>query len=93
MGRFFLKGETIVSSTDIPALIDFDSLSSILESERKSLLKINNFSQDDEGFVRSTEDANKILETLKFIQKDLSTLFGEFPTLMGLFDTEFVAFE
>ncbi|PIP95240.1 MAG: hypothetical protein COW00_13900 [Bdellovibrio sp. CG12_big_fil_rev_8_21_14_0_65_39_13] len=93
MGRFFLKGETIVSSTDIPDLIDFDSLSSILESERKSLLKINNFSQDDEGFVRSTEDANKILETLKFIQKDLSTLFGEFPTLMGLFDTEFVAFE
>lgn len=79
-----------MSNSEVPGLIDFDSLSNILESERKSLIKINNFSQEDEAFVRTSEDAAFVLLTLKEIHLNLNELFEEHPSLIGLFSEEFM---
>ncbi|GAB4013754.1 MAG: hypothetical protein Fur0010_10960 [Bdellovibrio sp.] len=86
----FIKGHCQVSNPDVPALIDFESLINILDSERKSIIKLNNFSQEDEDFIRSNEDAKLVLFTLEKIQKLLNDLFSEYPSLIGLFNEEFM---
>ena len=56
---------------DLPALLDFKILRQALESERKTIININNFSTDDDEYIRSESDADIILTFIENVQKEL----------------------
>jgi len=80
-----------VTISEIPKLVDFSSLKKILEIERKTLIRINAFS-DEDAFIRVAQDAAIILETLESIQTSLYTCFSQHPSLEGLFNGEYGVF-
>ncbi|OUR93456.1 hypothetical protein A9Q84_18455 [Halobacteriovorax marinus] len=77
--------------SEVPSLVEFDDVKDQLETERKTIIKINNFSDDDE-YVRSLEDASIILDFVRDIQKSLHAFFTEFPSLIPLFGKEYIPF-
>ena len=68
-------------------LPDFDLLKSILPNEHNALVKI-----EKEGCVRSVHDAEIILKFISDITSELSPLFEQYPSLIGLFDEEYASF-
>jgi ATP-dependent RNA helicase SUPV3L1/SUV3 len=80
-----------VAQPEVPSLVDFEEVKNQLETERKTIIKINSFS-DDEEYVRSLEDAAIILDFIKDIQQNLYTFFLEYPSLTPLFGKEFIPF-
>ncbi|ATH09067.1 hypothetical protein BIY24_14275 [Halobacteriovorax marinus] len=80
-----------MAQSEVPSLVDFEEVKNLLESERKTIIKINSFS-DDEEYVRSTEDAALILDFIKEVQQSLHTFFLEFPSLVPLFGKEYTTF-
>jgi hypothetical protein len=46
---------------------DFAAIRNLLESERRTIIKINKFSEEDE-YVRSVEDAGLVLDLVEEIQ-------------------------
>lgn len=80
-----------MSQIPLPQLPPFESLRENLENERKTLLKVNSFTGEDEDFVRSTEDAVVILDFIEKVQVELLKLFTESPSLMTLFHNDFMS--
>jgi len=76
---------------ELSALPDFEEIKGQIETERKSIIKVNNFSEE-EGYVRSSEDALLILEFLQETLTPLWTVFEEHPSLMKFFSEEYTAF-
>ncbi|WP_034721739.1 hypothetical protein, partial [Bacteriovorax sp. DB6_IX] len=73
---------------ELSVLPDFNGIKDHIETERKSIIKINNFSEED-GYVRSTSDALLILSFLTETITPLWNLFNEHPTLMKFFSDDY----
>ena len=80
-----------MSTTDFPSLPDYDSIRNFLDTERKTLIKIHSFAENDD-YLRTNEDAGIVLD---FIQKTQTVLWENFkrnPSLVSIFNTEYVNF-
>ena len=80
-----------MSTTDFPALPDYNSIRNYLDTERKTLIKIHSFEKSDE-YLRPCEDAEIILNFLEKTQTMLWECFKRNPSLMALFNTEYINF-
>ena len=80
-----------MSTTDFPSLPDFQGIRNLLETERKTLIKIHSFSESDD-YLRTIEDAGIVLN---FVEKTQTALWNNFkrnPSLTAIFNTEYVNF-
>ena len=80
-----------MSTTDFPSLPDFQGIRNLLDSERKTLIKIHSFAENDD-YLRTVEDAQIVLN---FIEKTQTLLWNNFkrnPSLVSIFNTEYVNF-
>ena len=80
-----------MANIDIPNLADFDKLKDLLPIERKTIIKVNGFSQEDD-YVRSLDDATIILDFLADIQPILRTFFKKNHSLLSIFKRDFGLF-
>lgn len=80
-----------MSSAELPELVDFETLKSLLDAERKAIMKAHSFGDSDE-YVRDLEGATVILDFLAKIQTELWTFFKDYPSLISLFSEEFISF-
>ncbi len=80
-----------MSQSDIPQLPQFDDLENLLDTERKTIIQVNGFSGEELDYVRSVEDARTILNFIRNIQTLLHALFNQYPSLIFLFDKEFLS--
>lgn len=76
---------------DLNQLVDFEELKRQLDVERKTIIKVNNFSEED-GYVRSLEDATLILDFLSKLLSPLWELFNTYPSLMTFFQNDYLNF-
>ncbi len=80
-----------MSTTDFPVLPDFAGIRTLLDNERKTLIKIHSFAENDD-YIRTIEDADILLT---FIEKTHTVLWNAFkrhPSLVSTFNTEYVNF-
>ncbi|HAZ13980.1 MAG: hypothetical protein A2X86_17420 [Bdellovibrionales bacterium GWA2_49_15] len=77
-----------MNPSEIQRPIDFSSLKLLLDAERKAIIRVNAFSED-ENLVRSSHDASVILDSLATIQLALDKTFTAFPALIPFFNQEF----
>lgn len=75
----------------IPELPDYESIRKLIATERKTLIRTNGFVEED-GYVRSVDDAELVLTFLKEIHEYLHGFFKQNPSLVGRFKKEFVPF-
>lgn len=80
-----------MSTTDFPALPDYKGIKSLLETERKTLIKIHSFAENDD-YIRTVEDAEIILDFIERVQTALWNTFKQYPSLVTTFNTEYVNF-
>ncbi len=80
-----------MSTTDFPALPDFQGIRDLLDQERKNLIKINSFSDSDE-YLRTNEDAAIVLNFVEKTQTAIWNAFKLYPSLVSIFNTEYVNF-
>ncbi|MBT7610412.1 MAG: hypothetical protein HN576_11695 [Bacteriovoracaceae bacterium] len=80
-----------MANIEIPNLADFEKIKELLPLERKTIIKINGFSQE-EDYVRSIEDATIILIFLSKVQTHLRKFFKKNLSLLSLFKHEYGAF-
>jgi ATP-dependent RNA helicase SUPV3L1/SUV3 len=76
----------------IPELPDYGSLKGQLSDLRQKVIKDNNFTSEDESYIRTTEDAAFILDFVEQFQSRLYNFFKTYPSLMSLFNSEYVSF-
>ena len=82
-----LKGIT----TDLPSLPQYEKIENALEVERKTILRIRKLEEDDD-LLRSTKEAKVVLRGLQQIQTLLWNFFSTHPSLISLFNDQFVNF-
>lgn len=80
-----------MSTTDFPALPDYKGIKTLLETERKTLIKIHSFSENDD-YIRTSEDASILLDFIERTQTALWNAFKQYPSLVSTFNTEYVNF-
>ncbi len=80
-----------MSTTDFPSLPDFKGIRDLLDSERRTLIKIHSFSENDD-YLRTVEDANIVLNFVEKTQTALWNTFKQYPSLVSVFNTEYVNF-
>ena len=80
-----------MSTTDFPALPDYQGIRELLDAERKTLIKIHSFAENDD-YLRTNEDAAIVLNFVEKIQTALWTTFKQYPSLVSIFNTEYVNF-
>jgi ATP-dependent RNA helicase SUPV3L1/SUV3 len=80
-----------VSTTDFPNLPDYESIRNLLDAERKTLIKVHTFATSEDQF-RTIEDAEIILNFLNKTQTYLYECFKRHPSLLAIFNTEYVNF-
>ncbi len=80
-----------MANNDLPQLPEFDLIHSVLDAERKALLKVHSYADDDE-YVRDIEGAAVVLNFVQKVQTHLHHFFKDFPSLVGLFNDEFLSF-
>ncbi|MCO4793875.1 MAG: hypothetical protein KC493_09190 [Bacteriovoracaceae bacterium] len=76
----------------IPELPDYENILKLISLERKTIIKTNGFSEE-EGYVRSVEDAKLVLEFLKDTQSKLHEFMRNNPSLIGRFKKEYIPFQ
>ena len=76
---------------ELPGLPEYEKIEKALEAERKTILRIRNLEEEDD-LVRSTKDAKIILHGLQKIQTFLWNSFSSYPSLISLFNDQFVSF-
>lgn len=79
-----------MAETDIPSLPDFEVIKKFIESERKTIIRVNELRNDDIDYVRDSKDALKVLDFVTEIQTNLFNFFKKYPTLISLFNKEFI---
>ncbi|MBC7539802.1 MAG: hypothetical protein H7281_13355 [Bacteriovorax sp.] len=80
-----------MSTTDFPSLPDYEGIRGLLDIERKTLIKIHSFAENDD-YLRTVEDAEIVLN---FVQKTQTILWNNFkrnPSLVSIFNTEYINF-
>lgn len=80
-----------MSLKELQPLPDFSEIKRQIESERKTIIQVNNFS-DDESYVRPVADAEIILDFLRDLVTPLWETFKEKPSLLKLFKSEYLPF-
>ena len=80
-----------MSTTDFPNLPDYQGIRELLDHERKNLIKIHSFSDSDD-YIRTNEDAGIVLNFVEKTQSALWNAFKEYPSLVSIFNTEYVNF-
>lgn len=80
-----------MSTTDFPALPDYQGIRDLLDTERKTLIKIHSFSENDD-YLRTNEDAAIVLNFVEKTQTAIWTAFKQYPSLVTIFNTEYVNF-
>jgi ATP-dependent RNA helicase SUPV3L1/SUV3 len=80
-----------VSTTDFPSLPDFSGIRNFLDTERKTLIKIHSFS-NNEDYLRTIEDAGIVLSFVERVQTMLWENFKRNPSLVSIFNTEYINF-
>lgn len=81
-----------MSQSDVPSLVEFDEIKKFLDSERKTIIAVNGFSEEDtDEYVRSNEDAKLILDFLEGLQKQLHRFFTDNSSLIPLFNKDFIS--
>jgi len=80
-----------VSTTDFPSLPDFNGIRNFLDTERKTLIKIHSFAENDD-YLRTIEDAGIILSFVERVQTMLWENFKRNPSLVSIFNTEYINF-
>lgn len=80
-----------MSTTDFPALPDYQGIRNLLDTERKTLIKIHSFSESDD-YLRTNEDAAIVLNFVEKVQTALWNVFKQYPSLVSTFNTEYVNF-
>ncbi len=80
-----------MSTTDFPALPDYQGIRGLLDTERKTLIKIHSFSESDD-YLRTIEDAGIVLNFIEKTQTALWNVFKQYPSLVSIFNTEYVSF-
>lgn len=80
-----------MSSQEINKLPDFSDIRENIETERKNIIKVNNFAEDD-SYVRTSEDAHIVLDFLESLLTPLWKVFDEYPSLVYFFNNEFTNF-
>jgi len=80
-----------MSQNELPELTNYSLIKDHIEVERKTIIKVNAFADEDE-YVRSTEDALQILNFVERVQKSLLEYFTKHPTLMSLFTLDYLSF-
>jgi len=80
-----------LSTTDFPNLPDYQGIRELLDHERKNLIKIHSFSDSDD-YIRTNEDAGIVLNFVEKTQSALWNAFKEYPSLVSIFNTEYVNF-
>lgn len=81
-----------MSQHDLNHLPDYSNIKNFIDSERKTITKVNGFSGEDESFVREEEDALLILEFLEDVQTTIREFLKQYPSLTKSFSKEFVNF-
>lgn len=69
-------------------LIDYNALREIFDNERKVILKVDGFTEE-ESSVRSTQDALLVLAQLEKVHRHLQATFEKYPSLIALFEKDF----
>ncbi len=80
-----------MSTTDFPSLPDFNGIRNFLDTERKTLIKIHSFAENDD-YLRTIEDAGIILSFVERVQTMLWENFKKNPSLVSIFNTEYINF-
>ena len=80
-----------MSTTDFPALPDYTGIRNLLDNERKTLIKIHSFAENDD-YLRTNEDAEIVLNFVEKTQTALWNIFKQYPSLVSVFNTEYVNF-
>ncbi|MBC7428405.1 MAG: hypothetical protein H7336_07320 [Bacteriovorax sp.] len=80
-----------MSTTDFPVLPDYKGIRILLDTERKTLIKIHSFAENDD-YLRTNEDAEIVLNFVEKTQTALWNIFKQYPSLVSVFNTEFVNF-
>lgn len=80
-----------MSTTDFPALPDYQGIRNLLDTERKTLIKIHSFAENDD-YLRTNEDAEIVLNFVEKTQTALWNVFKAYPSLVSIFNTEYVNF-
>ncbi len=80
-----------MSTTDFPALPDYAGIRNLLDTERKTLIKIHSFAENDD-YLRTNEDAAIVLDFVEKTQTALWNIFKQYPSLVSVFNTEYVNF-
>ncbi len=80
-----------MSTTDFPNLPDYQGIRDLLDNERKNLIKIHSFSDSDD-YLRTNEDAGIVLSFVEKTQTVLWNAFKQYPSLVSIFNTEYVNF-
>jgi len=74
---------------NLPPLPPFREIKEYLETERETIIKVNAFSEEDD-FIRSSDQAQKILEFLEDLQTKLWKFFKKYPFFITNFEKEYL---
>lgn len=75
----------------LPNLPPFQEIEKYLDTERETIIKVNAFSEEDD-FVRTVKEAELILKFLKGVQTKLLEHFKIYPSLLSIFNNDFIEF-
>ena len=81
-----------MGTKQIPDIPDFEKIKTLLDTERKTFIRENDFSNEDE-YVRSTGDAVLILDFLCEVQTEFWRLFNRQSSLISIFNRDFSSFQ
>lgn len=72
-------------------ITDFSSIRKLLDAERRAIIKVNNFS-DEESYVRTSDDAALVLNLVEEVQTGLDKFFRNYPSLVNKFNKDFISY-
>jgi ATP-dependent RNA helicase SUPV3L1/SUV3 len=80
-----------MGQSEINPLPDFTAIRDQIVQERQTIIKVNNFS-DEDAYVRTTDDAILILDFIEETFSPIWTTFKEHPSLAKIFKEEYTPF-
>ncbi len=79
-----------MAQNEIPILPDFEVIRKFMDSERKTIIRVNELRNEDIDYVREIDEAKKVLDFVEDIQKNIYEYFTAYPSLVGLFNKEYL---
>jgi ATP-dependent RNA helicase SUPV3L1/SUV3 len=79
-----------MADTDVPSLPDFEVIKKFIDSERKTIIRVNELRNEDIDYVREINEAKTVLEFVESVQTLLHDFFLQYPSLISLFNKDFL---